>query len=91
MSAKHHMEQYGSYAQLQCDFWGDALDEFGDFFIGLNILIRGLVSQVLYEFLRHGRSGISGMKKTQKALKKKEKGVPLVYRTDFLNGLRETI
>jgi hypothetical protein len=65
------MDNYGSYAQLQCDFWGDALDEVRDFFIRLNILIRGLESQVLYEFLRHGRSGISGMKKTRKALKKK--------------------
>jgi len=32
-----------SYAQLQCDFWSDALDKVGNFFIRLNILIRGLV------------------------------------------------
>jgi hypothetical protein len=68
MQAPHG--QHGSYAQLQCDFWGDALDEVGYFFIRLNILVRGLVSQELYEFLRHGRPGISGIKKMRKGLKK---------------------
>ena len=32
-----------SYAQFQGDFRGDALDEVGDFFIGGNVLVRGLV------------------------------------------------
>ena len=51
-----------SHAQLQCDFWRDPLDEFGYIFIRLRFLIRRLVSQVFYEFLRHSRPGISGFK-----------------------------
>jgi hypothetical protein len=59
----------------------------------LNILIRGLVSQELYEFLRHGRSGISGiLKKDEKGFEREKKQmVPLVYGTDFLYGFCEAI
>jgi hypothetical protein len=47
-----------SYAQFQGNFWGDALDEVGDF-IGMTVLVRGLVGKEFYEFLRHGGSVIS--------------------------------
>jgi hypothetical protein len=52
-----------SYAQFQGDFWGNALDEFGYFFIGGSFFISGLVSQVLYEFLGHSGSVISEVKR----------------------------
>lgn len=52
-----------SYAQFQGDFWGDALDEVRDIFIGANVLVCGLVGKIFYEFLRHGGSVASEIKR----------------------------
>ena len=49
-----------SHAQFQGDLGSDALEEVGDFIVGVDAFVGCLVGEVLYEFLRHGGPEILG-------------------------------